>query len=159
VAAPRTTQDGELQSVVWRDVFVILRNGRATVENQRELERRMIERSHGFPGGIGVMVLIHSNAPMPDEEVRRELVALFSRQSSRIRGLVWVIQGTGFQAAAVRAVLTSFSLAAKQTYPTYIANDVRSALVWLLPLLEGASARLADADLATLEIERARDGG
>lgn len=143
----RATLDGELESVSFRDLFVILRSGRATVENQRELERRLVERAASYPGGLGVAVVISSEVAPADDQVRREIIALLTRQAPRIRGLSWVIAGSGFHAAATRAVATSYSVVLRQHYPTFIASDLRGALTWLLPLL-GGPARLADIDLA-----------
>lgn len=148
----RATLDGELESVSFRDLFIILRSGRATVENQRELERRLVERAGSYPGGLGIAVIIPSDVSPPDDSVRREITALLTRQASRIRGLAWVIASSGFHAATTRAVVTSYSVALRQHYPTYMANDLRGALSWLLPLL-GGPARLADLDLAVRTIE------
>lgn len=150
--ARRATLDGELESVSFRDIFVIVRSGRATFENQRELEKRMVDLAAGYPGGVGVAVLIPSNVPPAEAHVRREILALLTRQALRIRGLVWVIGASGFQAASVRAVATSYSVALRQHYPTYMAGDLRGALKWLLPLL-GGPARLADLDLTIQAIE------
>lgn len=148
----RATLDGELESVSYRDLFIIVRGGRATVENQRELERRLVERAVDFPGGIGVAVLIPSEVPPAEAHVRREILALLTRQASRIRGLVWVIAASGFQAAGVRAVATSYSVALRQHYPTFMATDLRGALKWLLPLL-GGPARLAELELTIAAID------
>jgi hypothetical protein len=148
----RPTLDGELESVSYRDLFVIARNGRATVENQRELERRLVERAVGFPKGLGVAVIIPSDVTPADEQVRREIVALLIRQAPRIRGLSWVIASTGFRAASIRAVATSYSVALRRHYPTFMASDLRGALTWLLPLLGGAK-RLTEIDLAIRAIE------
>jgi hypothetical protein len=148
----RGTLDGELESVSFLDLFVIVRSGRATLENQRELERRLVEQASDHPGGLGVAVLIASDVLPADDRVRREIMALLTRQASRIRGLVWVIAASGFHAAAIRAVATSYSVALRQHYPTFMSSDVRGALTWLLPLL-GGPARLDDLPLALQAIE------
>ncbi|MEP7122557.1 MAG: hypothetical protein ABJE95_16665 [Byssovorax sp.] len=148
----RATLDGELESVSYRDLFVIVRSGRASVENQRELERRLVELAASYPSGVGVAVLIPASVPPADAPVRREIVALLTRQVSRIRGLVWVIGASGSEAASVRAVATSYSVALRQHYPTFMATDLRGALKWLLPLL-GGEARLADLDLTLQAID------
>ena len=80
--------------------------------------------------------------PPAEAHVRREIVALLTRQASRIRGLVWVIAASGSEAAAIRAVATSYSVALRRHYPTFMAADLRGALKWLLALL-GGPARLA----------------
>lgn len=142
----RATLDGEPESVSFRNLFVIHRSGRATFEDQRELEQRMVDRAVAYPGVVGVAVLIPSEVPPAEPNVRREILALLTRRAPLIRGLVWVIGASGAEAASIRAVATSYSVALRQHYPTYMAGDLRGALKWLLPLL-GDPARLVELDL------------
>ncbi len=146
------TQDREIESITFRDLFLIVRCGRATLDNQRELERFLVERAGSSPGGLGVAVLIPSDVFPPENHLRREILALLTRQASRIRGLVWVIAASGFHAAAIRAAATSSSVGLRQHYPTFIAGDLRGTLTWLLPLL-GGPARLAELNLTIRAIE------
>jgi hypothetical protein len=152
----RATLDGELESVSFRDLFVIHRGGRATVDNQRELEQRLVDLAASYPGGVGVAVLIPSDVPPAEAQVRREIVALLTRQAARIRGLVWVIGASGAEAASVRTVVTGYSVALRQHYPTFMAGDLRGALKWLLPLL-GGPARLAELELTIQAIDEPAD--
>jgi serine/threonine-protein kinase len=138
-----------------RDLCVIVNHGPPTVEQQRSARRQTLELGLRYPAGLGCLVIIDAQSPAPDAEVRREIDQVLADLSPCLRALAWVVLGDGFQAAAVRAVLTGLPLGRPRSYPTKIASDLRSALAWALPLLEGGAARLGELDehVAALQLD------
>jgi hypothetical protein len=58
-----------------------------------------------------------------------------------IRSLAYLVEGTGFKSAAVRAILVGLGLLHRKGYPTKVFVELDSALAWLLP---GATLPLTD---------------
>jgi hypothetical protein len=55
--------------------------------------------------------------------------------------MCWLVEGTGFRAAAVRAALTGLQLVSKSPYPTRVCASVREALSWIMPHMRDGKAR------------------
>lgn len=128
--------DGEIIGLHHHDLFALVIAGRASVENQREAERWVIECARGLSSKMGLVVVIDAAVPMPEDAVRRELDAIYLRLSPQIRAVGYAIEGTGFHSAAVRAVLTGVNFVTRRPYPTHTTSDLRGALSWVLGQLE-----------------------
>lgn len=78
----------------------------------------------------GEVVLCASMAggrALPDNETRAVLQAGIERMGS-MRGVVNIIRGSGFQAAALRGFLTGFTLVTRQKHPvSFVASEAEAA--------------------------------
>jgi hypothetical protein len=140
------------------DIFAVVDNGRAQPDEYEGLQRLMKAQAARFSGGIGCLVIIPRNATPPTEEARKALNRVLESTPGSLRCLCWLVEGTGFQGAMVRAVLTGLRLVAGRAYATHVSTDIDEALGWLLTFLRGSSTS-SDIDFARREISRQRAQG
>jgi hypothetical protein len=143
--------------VLWKDVFVIIDDGSARASDYGPVIRRIEQLNRKYSGGLGCLVIIPANATPPPEDVRRMLNAVLDGIS--LKCLCWLVEGSGFQGAMVRAVLTGLRLFSRRKYPTSVESDVEPAIVWILPHLEGGQTRLSEAAAAIKSIRSQREEG
>jgi hypothetical protein len=149
---------GALEFLSWRDVFVIIDNGRAGPEEYERLEHLVVQQLSKHPGGLGALTVIPPDAVPPSPEARSAIRALLGRVDEGVRCACWLVEGGGFQGAMVRAVLIGLSVFGRYRYPTHVATELDEALQWMLLHLRDAKggAHEASAGLAFLRAERAR---
>lgn len=75
------------------------------------------------------MVIIEDGATRPDRDTRAELEVLGRELAPRFAAVVY--EGHGFQAAAVRAVMTSISLFTRSALPSRIFSSTCDAVDWM----------------------------
>ncbi len=129
------------------DVFAIIDDGRATPAEYEEAERIIHVEGQKHAGGLGCVVIVPAGAKPPPEAQRNAIEGALTRVAKYVRGLVWVVEGRGFQAAAVRGVLIGLSLYGRRPYPTHVSTQLHDALGWL-------ATKLAR-DMDAAEMERA----
>ncbi len=110
--------------------------------------RRVAElfRAADIPEHVGMLTIIDENATMPDSNARRHGAEFLARNGDRIVASAVVHEGSGFKAAAVRAVVTGLSLLARQSFPHRVFPAVQPAAKWLCNP-RTASIELTDAAL------------
>jgi hypothetical protein len=143
----------EQRVILWRNVFVFVDDGTVRPEVYVEAERRVRARAAAYRSqGIGCVVVLPDASRPPPEEVRAAIVALLDRLSGvGLRGLVYVVESSGFSGAAVRAALTGMLMVRRRPYATAVRATVRDGLAWLLPYVRQAAALADEADLAISE--------
>jgi hypothetical protein len=142
-----------VQIILWEDIFVIIDDGSGLASDYEAIQRMVAEQSLRHTAGLGCLTIVPCNAKPPSQEVRKWLnVAL---ETAPLRCICWVVEGAGFQAAMVRAVITGLRFVRHPPYPTHIAGDVDQALRWILPCLEGGAKRI-DGALEAGEAIRAK---
>jgi len=151
----RSTKDGRIHVETWREVVVAFLHRETTVENMRELEAICVEHVTRSRQQIGLLAIIDARSPLPDEETRRQINKTLERMDRHLRGLTYVIHGSGFQAAAVRAVIAGFTALKRRSYPLHVTGELQSALSWMLPRLEGGASRSGELEEVRVVIERA----
>lgn len=140
--------------------------GRAgyTVESARA-QARAIE-AHGRTLGAGRMVelsLIDGDVPIPDAEVRAVLDGSVPAISPYYRAVSAVFPGSGFRAALIRGVITSFQLLSRTAYPQKVFATVDAAAGFSRPHVLALDPALDDlqlftAGIADIAAEAARRG-
>jgi hypothetical protein len=145
-----------LPVVLWADIFALVDQGNALPSDYPILERMVLEQATKHLGGLGGLVIIPSAAKPPPEEVRRAIRELLTNVNPHVRCLCWLVEGTGFRAAAVRAALIGLRVFSRQSYATHVANDMTEAVRWILKNLEHGTSRQADLEIAVAAIQRAR---
>ncbi len=128
----------------WRDIVVLCDDGRSRVEDYSELLPVAQAQLQKYPHGFGVLSIIPGNAVPPPEPVRQAINQTLNHVQSGIRCLCWLIEGSGFQAAMVRAVLAGMRVLSTAPYARHVSTDLEFSLTWILSLLEGGPRRVSD---------------
>lgn len=113
------------------------------VEVERQVKAAVAERER-----IAILVIIAADQPVPDAGTRSGITQLLERYTSNAIAIAQVPRGSGFMAAAVRAVLTSMSLIVRPPYPMRVFARHDEAIQWLAKRgarLVGAPAMVAAA--------------
>ncbi len=117
----------------------------AVVEHTAILKRMLKEDPKPFAS----LVIVAPDSPLPDAAARRELDVLASTFIPRCACNVYVYQGTGFVAAATRAIMLALMTVSGGKVPRKICATIPEALGFMAPILRD-QARFGTAD------ERAR---
>jgi hypothetical protein len=147
-----------LPVVMWRNVFALVDQGSASAADYPILERMVCEQGKRHPEGLGCLVIIPPLANPPPENVRRAIRDVLTNLAPQLRGLCWLVEGTGFRAAAVRATLVGLRVFNRQPYPTCVASDMTESLQWLLACLSKGSPTKNEVRIAFEAIQRAISG-
>jgi hypothetical protein len=145
-----------IQVILWEALFVVVDDGKGTVSDYDVLRKMVVEQSSRHPGGLGCLAVITANAKPPSDEVRASLNKTL--EVVPLKCICWQVEGAGFQAAMVRAVLSGLRFFKRQSYPTHISTDLVEAVGWMLPHLEAGTVGRERIQLAVTHIrnERAR---
>ena len=147
-----------LNVILWKDVFVVIDNGKARASDYATLGQLVREQAARYPIGVGCLTIIPASATPPNDEVRRAMNEALGSLKDSLRCICWLVEGAGFQGAMVRAVLTGLRVFGRHPYPTHISNQIEDALSWIMTHLEGGSSRLAATPLAVATIRQQRAG-
>jgi hypothetical protein len=128
--------------IIWQDVFVVVDQGAIRALDYAAIEAMGRDHIATHASGVAVLVIIPSVARPPAEEVRRAITTMLSRSERHLRCVCWLVEGTGFRAAAVRAALTGLQMVNKSPYPTRVCSELGEALRWILPHMANGRARL-----------------
>jgi hypothetical protein len=89
---------------------------------------------------LSVITIIDSNVRAPSEPSKAAIRATISRHSPNIHALAYVVEGSGFAAAAMRSALSLISLAARYSFPQKVFSSIEDAAQWVTKgVPEGAS--------------------
>jgi len=136
-------------------VFAIIDDGDTQAEEYLEAEALIAAKAEELHGGLGCIVIVPVGAKPPPEAQRKAIDGVLTRLSSHLRGLVWVVEGRGFAAAAIRGVLIGLALYGRRPYPTQVSTSLDDGLGWLFTKL-GASAEADAIQAAARRIVEAR---
>jgi hypothetical protein len=143
--------------ILWRNVFVLVDNGKVSASEYGTLKQRIIAQAAGFKEGVGGLIIIPRNATPPPEDVRNAINDALRGLADALRCVCWVVEGSGFQAAMVRGVLNGIRLFSRNHYPTFITGNLDEALSWLLPQLGVGAMRPSDLNQARQQISLERE--
>jgi hypothetical protein len=146
-----------IQIIAWEDLFVVIDSGTGKPSDYDALRRMIIEQRSRHRAGLGCLAIIPADAKPPSEPVRKALNAALD--AAPLRCMCWIVEGSGFQAAMVRAVLTGLRFIGHRPYPTHVAEDLEHALQWMLPYLAGDSDRMKRVREAAAAIRSDRESG
>lgn len=151
----REARGGNIQVILWNDVFVVVDNGSGRARDYKVLHELVTQRTLHVTRPLGCLVIIPRGAKPPPQEVRAALDATL--QAIPLRCICWTVEGGGFHSAMVRAVLTGLRFLKYQKYPTHIAASLEDGLAWMLPLLQGGAARLTELRAGAAYIRKQRE--
>jgi hypothetical protein len=147
-----------LPVVMWRNVFALVDKGNATASDYPILERMVREQGKRHPEGLGCLVIIPAVANPPPEDVRRAIRDVLANLAPQLRCLCWLVEGTGFRAAAVRATLVGLRVFTRQPYTTRVASDMTESLQWVLAQLSRAAPTQTEVRIALESIQHGIGG-
>jgi hypothetical protein len=143
---------------MWEDIFAVVDDGRAPLSDYALLRELIAEQHSRHPSGLGCLAIIPRNAKPPSEEVRKMLNATL--ESVPLKCICWYVEGSGFQAGMVRAVLSGLRFFTHRTYATHVAAELEASVRWVFDELDRTSPRqrsLSDA-MDTIRVQRQMSG-
>jgi hypothetical protein len=146
----------EVQVVLWEDIFAVVDTGRGDPSEYTVLRDLIIAQAKKFAGGIGCLAIIPQNATPPPDETRTALNAALAELGGSLRCICWLVEGTGFQGAMVRAILTGLNFVARRSYATHVSTNMNEAIGWILTHLANPRNRSGQIAIARDAIESQR---
>jgi hypothetical protein len=122
----------ELRVVTWRNLFVIVDNGAAEAGDYKVLAREVKALGDRNPDGVGVLTVLPPLTTPPSQDVRVAISAGYHNVAKHLRCVSWLVEGTEFRAAAVRAALGGLLLLMRPPFPTRVTSNFDEAIPWLL---------------------------
>lgn len=77
-------------------------------------------------------------------------------ESVPLKCICWYVEGSGFQASMVRAVLTGLRFFAHRSYATQVASDLETSIQWIFTQLDRTSPRRRSVTEAMAKIREQR---
>lgn len=126
-------EDEGLQIAVWSRVFINRWRTVATVERLAVLGKHQHALIKATPDHriAVVTVLADKSGSMPNGPARKEAEAVAKSVRDAVAVQAQVIEGDGFVAASIRALLTGIGLAIRAPYPNRVFKSVDEALPWV----------------------------
>jgi hypothetical protein len=151
-----TPAHASVQVILWEDIFVVVDDGKARPHEYVTLRQLITAQAKRFPSGLGCLAIIPQNARPPSEDSRKALNAGLEGLAGALRCICWLVEGSGFQGAMVRAVLTGLRFVALRSYATHVSTNMDEAIAWMLTHLANPDDRGSDVVTAREEIMRRR---
>jgi hypothetical protein len=145
-----------LQVILWQDIVVVIDDGRTQPREYSVLGELVASQAKKYAGGIGCLAVIPNNAVPPTDDARSALNSALQAARESLRCMCWLIEGTGFQGAMVKAVLTGVRLITRPSYATHVSTNMEEAIRWMLLQLPQVNGRTSDPRRASQEIARQR---
>jgi hypothetical protein len=146
-----------IQVITWEDVFVVIDDGGGKPSDYEILRDILARLGKEYPSGLGCLTVIPPDAKPPSEEARKALNA--GLEVANLRCICWLVEGSGFQGAMVRAVLTGLRFFVRAQYPRSIVTSLEEGIAWILPHLEGGAKRVQRVQEAAAAISGQRAQG
>ncbi len=129
-----------------RNVVVQVWRERATVDRVQATRELVREVNAEHPGQVAMLVRVVDGCGLPEPRTTRTFSRLLREVEPEVQGVAVVLEGSGFWAATMRALISSITLMARSGPPTRIYGDLREASEALYDLLEQNDASLVPVD-------------
>jgi hypothetical protein len=146
---PKLAYEDPFCMVATRGSFIVHVMGRQElpVPSAREMARVLIAYGKVMGHGkLAEITLIAHDAPLPGAGVRAAFDAAAPIVAPYYCGVAAVFEGTGFRAAMVRGIVTSFQLLSPTKYPQSVFSNVDDTAKWLLPHVKKAGVDVASTE-------------
>lgn len=114
------------------------------------------EEAAKLPDGMGLLIVINSDAPPTGEASRGHIKTYYPIISGYLRGIVRVIEGEGFGAAAKRSVAALIDMALRLRCPSKMSGSVDDGASWLMRQMGSAAHRQYGVQDVALAVQRLR---
>jgi hypothetical protein len=129
-----------IQVITWEDIFVVVDDGGGKPSDYDILRDMILRQSAKHTQGLGCLTVIPPDARPPSDEARKALNG--NLETANLRCICWLVEGSGFQGAMVRAVLTGLRFFVRCSYPRHIVTNLEEGVAWIIPHLENGAARM-----------------
>jgi hypothetical protein len=144
----------ELRVVIWRDLFVIVDNGHARPSDYMSCAREVNQLAQRYPDGVGLITVLPPLTTPPEPEVRQAIKDAYGVVAKHLRAVCWIVEGTEFRAAAVRAALAGLRLLMRPPFPTMVTSTYQEGVTWVLAKLHTRPGQDTDPRFAIAGIKR-----
>jgi hypothetical protein len=144
LADPPTIRSSDRTHVlaVWRGHVLGVWDERPHVHAARRFEALLLELLEAQPGRTAYLAMLPATLALPDADVRDAFARAGQRAGQRLTCIAAVVEGAGFRAASVRAMVTGIGLMARARFPLRCFASLDEAARWAASELERAGGRL-----------------
>jgi len=134
---------GPLSAAVWRGAVT-----HDTFIRQSAALRSVVEL---HPGTAGFLCVVEAGATPPGDQLQRASAQMIAAHGDRLALVAAVIEGSGFQAAITRSVLTTIAMIVPglRTNVSFFSS-VKAAAEWACPRIQLPEASVVVADVEAL---------
>ena len=131
--------------VTWRAFIVhVMGHQELPVPSAREMARVLVAYGKVIGNGkLAEITLIERDAPLPSSGVRAVFDAAAPIVAPYYCCVAAIFEGTGFRAALVRGIVTSFQLVSRSQYPQSVFSNVDDTARWSFPPAKKSGAEVA----------------
>ncbi|HVJ22081.1 MAG TPA: hypothetical protein VM686_42035 [Polyangiaceae bacterium] len=137
--------DNEHAIGIWGEFMLAVWRRKTELAAVQHLRHKLGDLGARYPSGTATISVIEQTAVPPDNDARKELSAVLTTPRLQCSSLVY--EGTGFQAATVRGVVTAITLLRTHPVPHVIHASVREGVQWSLKTLGKSDSGKLAADL------------
>jgi hypothetical protein len=145
----------ELRMVEWRDLILVVDNGKAPASDYLSVARKVSQRAHAYPNGRGLLVVLPPLTTPPEPAVRNAIRDAYVLVGPQLRAVAWIIEGKEFRAAAVRAAVAGLRLLLRLPFSSMVASSYEEAVPFVLSKIEQRTRQSSEvaAIISTLKRE------
>jgi hypothetical protein len=134
--------------VSWRSFLVhVMGHHELPLPSAREMTRVLLAHAKVVGNGkLTEITLIEHDAPLPSAPVRAAFDVAAPIVAPYYCGVAAVFEGTGFRAALVRGIVTSFQLLSRAQYPQNVFSNIDDAAKWSFLPAKKAGAQVESPD-------------
>jgi len=140
----------------WSNLIFAIENTEPTVSYITALRTLIQQMRHDSGRGVGLMVVIRSDAKPPSDEVREQIKSAARSFHGDVLAFAHVVEGEGFLAAAKRAAFTLLVGTARLGFPIKVFRSVGEGMPWLLRTMGDALGEEITAGELQLLVEEFR---
>jgi hypothetical protein len=115
----------------WRSLFAVVDDGSISMNRYDEIEAAMVKQAREFQS-IGCLVILPPNTKPPPEPTRKRVRDILNKLQPSLNALAYLVEGSGFGAAAARATLIGLKVFSRNPYPVYVERSMTATLARML---------------------------
>ena len=148
---------GEFSVYGWNNLDVVIWHGKASADGVRRMQNVVQRRARETGKKMSSVHIVRQHPGMPDREARDEFTKLSREGASKMACFVFLIEGEGFRASAMRGLITGLVTLGSRRYTSHVSRTLREAAQWLpAPHARETGVTLNESELRTA-LETARD--
>jgi hypothetical protein len=121
---------------LWRNVLVASWRDAPTPPFMRKMGDHTAAIIARYPKGYISLAFVPPIAVFPGPEFRVEAERVTKLGATHLKAIAQVVEGKGFGAATVRALISGVHMVSRNAYPSRVFDETDEAISWLLPFSE-----------------------
>lgn len=117
----------EVLFMTWKNVVIANWHTATTTQGIAALEGEVAKACEATTEMVGLLQVIGTKSSPPDAAARQALSAVFQRHQARIACNTVLVEGGGFLAASVRAVVTGLAMVSRLSFPLEVYSTPAEA--------------------------------